>query len=263
MKQGILLAAFGSSNPQGENTLKLFDKVVRERFEGLPLRWAFTSLILRERLAAARIKRDSVRKALQKMCFEKYTHVAVQPLQTISGSEYLSIIEDIEWIENQYKIKVFIGEPLLASDEDVNNAAKAVIKHLPEKRLENEAVVLMGHGAVHAAVKRYEDLAHAVYELDENVHIGTMNGAYVLDDILPKIVNSKKVWLMPLLSVVGTHALKDMAGKGKKSWRSNIEAAGHECIPVLRGIADYAGFIDIWLNHLEETIKKMDKECGL
>ncbi len=262
MKRGILLAAFGSSNPQGENTLKSFDMAVRTRFSGIALRWAFTSLILRERLAQARIKRDSVRKALQKMCFEKYTHVAVQPLQTIPGSEYSALLEDVQWIIDEYGMQVFVGEPLLSSKQDIEAAALAVIKHLPAERGQGDAVVLMGHGAVHKAVQRYEDLAHAVYSKDASVHVGTMNGAITLEQILPKIEHCKKVWLMPLLSVVGQHALNDMAGKDADSWLSRIEANGHECIPVLHGIAEYSGFIDIWMSHLQKTINKMDKICA-
>ncbi len=262
MKQGILLAAFGSSNPQGENTLKLFDQVVRARFVGIPLRWAFTSLILRERLAAARIKRDSVRKALQKMSFEKYTHVAVQPLQTIPGSEYSALLEDVKWVETKYNMQIFVGEPLLSSTQDIKLAAEAVLKHLPSEREEDDAVVLMGHGAVHKAVQLYEDLANAVYLHDEYVHVGTMNGAMTLEQILPKLKDLQKVWLMPLLSVVGLHALNDMAGKDEDSWLSRIQAAGHDCIPVIHGIAEYEGFINIWLEHLAQTIKKMDEACA-
>ncbi len=261
MKQGILLAAFGSSNPQGENTLKAFDLRVRTRFQ-MPIRWAFTSLILRERLAAARIKRDSVRKALQKMSFEKYTHVAVQPLQTIPGSEYLALLQDVEWIKQEYKMHVFVGEPLLSSPNDIQLAASAILHHLPHERKIDEPVVFMGHGAKHEAVKRYDDLAQSVYSNDLNVHVGTMNGDITLKHILPKLTNEKKVWLMPLLSVIGQHALKDMAGKSKNSWKSQIEAAGHECIPVLHGTAEYAGFIDIWMKHLELIINEMESVCA-
>lgn len=53
-KQGILLAAFGSGSRQGESTLRLFDARVRERFPGVPVRWAFTSVLMRERLATVK-----------------------------------------------------------------------------------------------------------------------------------------------------------------------------------------------------------------
>ncbi len=255
MKTGILLAAYGSSNPQAEHTLRAFDKCVRERFAPLPVRWAFTSLLIRERLAKARVKRDSVRKALEKMRFEKFTHVAVQPLQTIPGSEHEAILDDVRELNHIYKdFTVRVGAPLLHTDTDVANTAKAIIQHLPPERTPQEAVVLMGHGAKHHAVQRYADLAEAVYKIDPQVHVGTMNGAVLLEHIIPRLPTTHKVWLMPLLSVIGQHALKDMAGKQKSSWRKHIEAAGFPCEPVLHGLAEYEAFMEIWLAHLQEIL---------
>lgn len=261
MKKGILLAAFGAGNVQSESTLKLFDAEVRARFPDIPVRWAFTSVLLRERLAAARKKTDSVRKALEKMWFEKYTHVAVQPLQIIPGNEYAEVLADVESMRATNNTSGFsvakVGRPLLADDNDVQAAARAVVAHVPEARKAGEAVVLMGHGARHAAVARYEDLALAVHALDTAVHVGTMNGAVTLEDILPRLQAGERVWLMPLLSVVGRHALSDMAGADPQSWRGRIEAAGCPCEPVLKGTAEYAAFIDIWLNHLEEAVNTL------
>ena len=85
MKRGILLAAFGSGSSQGESTLRRFDAQVRKAFPDVSVRWAFTSMLMRERLASERKKSDSVHKALKKMAFEKFTHVAVQPVHVIPG----------------------------------------------------------------------------------------------------------------------------------------------------------------------------------
>lgn len=258
MKQGILLAAYGSGSPQGETTLKLFDAQVRARFPGVPVRWAFTSVLLRERLAAARKKTDSVKKALQKMWFEKYTHVAVQPLQMIHGTEYAEVAGEAASMQSPCGfVAVRTGAPLLAADDDVQAAARAVMRHLPVERLPGEAVVLMGHGARHAAVARYADLARTVHTYDGNVHVGTMNGAATLEHILPRLRRGTRVWLMPLLSTVGRHTLEDMAGRRPDSWRSRLEAAGCPCVPVLKGTAEYAGFIDIWLDHLAEAVTSL------
>lgn len=251
MKQGILLAAFGSASPQGESTLKLFDARVRECFPGVPVRWAFTSILLRERLAAVRKKTDSVGKALRKMWFEKYTHVAVQPLQIIPGNEYAEVEAEVVAMHGPEGFTAIVaGSPLLTTDEDVRAAARAVVRHVPKERAPGEAVVLMGHGARHPAVARYTDLAKEVRALDQEVHVGAIHGAATLEEILSLLEPGRRVWLMPLLSVVGRHALNDMAGTAAHSWRSRIEARGCPCVPVLKGTAEYAGFIDIWLEHL-------------
>ena len=48
MKHAILLVAFGASSPQGQNALKGFDALVRQRYPGVTVRWAYTSVLLRE-----------------------------------------------------------------------------------------------------------------------------------------------------------------------------------------------------------------------
>ncbi|WP_300951933.1 sirohydrochlorin cobaltochelatase, partial [uncultured Desulfovibrio sp.] len=96
--------------------------------------------------------------------------------------------------------------------------------------------------------------------LDARVHVGTMGGAMALEYILPRLT-SARVWLMPLLSVVGQHALRDMAGDGAQSWRSRIEARHRLCLPVLRGMAEYPGVAGIWLRHLETAVAEATDDC--
>lgn len=67
----------------------------------------------------------------------------------------------------------------------------------------------------------------------------------------------RRIWLLPLLSVIGHHALHDMAGKTSQSWKSQLEKAGYECIPVLKGTAEYKKFIVIWTEHIEEAMQKL------
>jgi len=257
MKQGILLAAFGSSNRQSESALQLFDAEVRARFPGLPVRWAFTSLLVRERLAEERKKTDSVRKALEKMAFERYSRVAVQPLQCIPGREYGDLLEEALALGRERGMAVQVGTPLLHSDDDVAAAAAALLRHLPTERTENEAVVWVGHGACHPATARYEALANAVRSRDPSVYVGTMSDATALPRIIEELRErqSRHAWLMPLLSVVGSHALRDLAGPEEQSWKSRFEAAGIACTPVLKGSAEHPGFIQIWLDHLELALR--------
>ena len=253
MKTAILLVAYGTSSPQGRGSLRQFDAWVRERFPGICVRWALSSELLRTRLTRARQKNDSVLKALRRLCLENFTHVAVQPLQIIPGSEHTDVRADADEAGRLDGLHVSIGTPLLACDEDIRAAAQAVLAHLPEERRADEDVVLMGHGSRKQAVTAYAALAGAVQALDARVHVGTMSGALELEALLPRLT-SRRVWLMPLLSVVGRHTLEDMAGDAPDSWRSRIEAAGHTCAPVVRGTADDRAFADIWLRHLEDAV---------
>lgn len=257
MKQGILLAAFGASGRQNESVLQLFDAEVRARFS-LPVRWAFTSPLLRERLALERKKTDSVRKALEKMAFERYRRIAVQPLQCIPGLEYADVLEDARVLESGRGIQVRVGQPLLHSEADIAAAAKALVRHLPPERAADDAAVWVGHGTRHAATDRYAALACAVREIDPLVHVGTLGDARALPRLLEALraQHVRRVLLLPLLSVVGRHALRDLAGSAPGSWKSEIEAAGLSCSPVLKGSAEYSGFIRIWLDHLDAALRE-------
>ncbi len=84
-----------------------------------------------------------------------------------------------------------------------------------------------------------------------------MDGNHTLEHILPELADRdiKRVWLMPFLSVVGRHARNDMAGSDDDSWKSQIEAAGIRCTPMVLGLAEYSSFVDIWLDHLEATLR--------
>lgn len=260
MKHGILLVVFGANSKQANDTLSLVDDRVRSTFPGVNVRWAFTSELIRDRLAEQRVKTDSVRKALEKMGFERYTHVAVQSLHIIPGAEYEDLLADgVQMLEEGRLQGVAVGSPLLHSDDDVLKAAQAMLRHLPAEREAGDGVVFMGHGTWHSGDSRYEDLSKVVRSVNERVFIGTMDGNHTIDDILPelKAAGVRRVWLLPLLSVVGRHARQDMAGEGPQSWKSHIEAAGIECLPVLVGAAEYEGFVDIWIHHLANALKSL------
>ena len=140
MKRGILLAAFGSGSSQGESTLRRFDAQVRKAFPDVSVRWAFTSMLMRERLASERKKSDSVHKALKKMAFEKFTHVAVQPVHVIPGLEYGDIVSDADELRADGMFaSLVVGAPLLTeSQASVDRAARALLAD-PEILILDEA----------------------------------------------------------------------------------------------------------------------------
>ena len=88
VKKGILLVAFGSSIPEARVSFKNIDKHVKSAFPRIPVRWAYTSSIIRHKLAKQGKYLDSVEIALAKMMDEGFTHVAVQSLHTIAGEEF-------------------------------------------------------------------------------------------------------------------------------------------------------------------------------
>lgn len=261
MKKGILLVAFGSSRQAAHLSLKRFDDAVHERFPGIPSRWAFTSGVVRGKLADKGKKTDSVRKALEKMWFEKYTHVAVQSLHVIPGDEYHDLIEDVERFRNTERgfESIVLGRPLIADEKDIVRAADAVISALPNERKPEEAIVLMGHGTWHAGDSMYDALYDELRSRDNNVYVATMDGRLVIEDVTSTLIEKgiTHAWLIPLLAVPGRHVQKDMCGDGPKSWVNILRAAGITPRCVMRGTAEYGDFPQIWLDHLDEATHGM------
>ncbi len=262
MKCGILLVAYGSENLRGTSALRMVQRLAESRFH-LPIRWAFTSEAMRLRLAQSRTKSDSVLKALNRMRFEHYTHVAVQSLHVVPGEEYFAVAEDCRSAMSGNPLRVSLGRPILSSGPALETAAQALLRHIPPLRSPDEPVVCMAHGSRHTYCDSlYTGWMHAVHCLDRRVHIACMLGTVTLENILPTLTEqcteSRRVWLLPLLSLVGRHALEDMAGIKKESWKSRIEASGLCCQAELRGLADDTAFIDLWLDELGSALAVFD-----
>ncbi|MBG0777366.1 MAG: sirohydrochlorin cobaltochelatase [Desulfovibrionaceae bacterium] len=258
-RTGILLAAFGAGNEQAARALETFSARVRAVFPGVPVRWAYTSGVLRSRLAGEGKKTDSAHKALKKMWFEKYTHVVVQSLHVVPGKEFDALRRtglELEGGKERFS-RVRVGEPLLATEADVDAAARAVFAHLPAERRPDEAVLLFGHGTSHTADSRYDLLQARLDAVDPLVQVGTMDGARTLDTILAHLDGVRRVFLVPLLAVAGGHVRRDMAGRGPDSWTSRLQARGMECVPVLRGAAEYDAFAAIWIGHLRTAVAEL------
>ena len=93
--------------------------------------------------------------------------------------------------------------------------------------------------------------------MDNTIFIGTLSGERRLEQILP-LLSSRRVWLLPLLSLIGGHALRDMAGDHADSWKSRINLNKHECVPVLKGLSQSTAVVQIWLDNLAKALDELE-----
>ena len=252
-KVGILLVAFGSSKPSAQVSFENIDKKVKATYSGIPVRWAYTSTIIRKKLAKQGKHLDSPEVALAKMQDEGFTHVAVQSLHTIGGQEY----HDLRRTVGAFKMmggfkRVVLGYPLLSTQEDMQGAVDAILKTLPKDRQKDDGVVLMGHGTHHPSNAFYAALMFQLQLKDPNIFVGTVEGYPEVDDIKDLLLKKKikKAYLIPFMSVAGDHAKNDMASDEDDSWKSIFSKAGIQCVPILKGTAEYDVFVDMWVDHL-------------
>ncbi len=262
MKKGILLVAFGTSEASAKVSFQHIEAKVKKAFPGVDVRWAYTSHIIRHKLAGQGDIILSPAQALAKMMDEGYTHVAVQSLHTIPGEEY----HELAMTVNGFKTmpggfdRLILGFPLLGAQDTVAKAVDAIFATLPKARKANDAVVLMGHGTHHPGNIYYSAMNWQLQQKDPNIIMGTVEGYPELGDVIAWLKERKtgKVWLMPFMSVAGDHAKNDMAGDEEDSWKSRLTKAGFSCQTVLKGTAEYDEFTDIWVEQLAKVVAHLN-----
>jgi sirohydrochlorin cobaltochelatase len=260
-KVGILLVAFGSSEESAQVSFENIEKQVKTAFPDIPVRWAYTSHIIRAKLAKQGKLLDSPEVALAKMQDENFTHVAVQSLHTIGGEEYHDLRRSVGAFKSMGRFeKIILGYPLMSTQEDMERTVAAILKTIPKDRKENEAVVLMGHGTHHPSNAFYAALMFQIQLKDPNIFVGTVEGypevGLIKELLLKKKI--KKAYLMPFMSVAGDHAKNDMAGDEEDSWKSVFTKAGIACVPVMKGTAEYDDFVAIWVDHIRGPLKHFE-----
>ena len=257
-RTGILLVAFGSSVPEARVSFDTIDATVKAAFRDVPVHWAYTSDIIRRKLAAQGIMTDSVAMALAKMTDQGFTHVAVQSLHTIRGEEYDDLVKTARAFEGMPNGigHIVVGAPLLSSQADMAAVAKAMVSNIPKDRKPGDAVVFMGHGTPHPANAFYGALMFNLQRIDPNIFVGTVEGSPEIGDIEQMLLarKIKRAYLIPFMSVAGDHARNDMAGPDQDSWRSILTRAGIDCRVVLKGTAEYENMVAIWLGHLKSAM---------
>jgi sirohydrochlorin cobaltochelatase len=213
--------------------------------------------MIRKKLARQGKVLDSPEVALAKMLDEGFTHVAIQSLHTISGYEFHDLLRSAHAFRFKGGFKqIIVGYPLLSSQADIQRAVGAILGTIPPTRKENEAVVLMGHGTHHPSNAFYAALMFQLQRKDPHVFVGCVEGYPDIDEIRA-LLHEKgitKAYLMPFMSVAGDHARNDLAGNEGDSWMSVLTRDGIDCVPILKGTAEYDSFAAIWVDHLRAVL---------
>lgn len=254
MKKGILVVSFGTSHldTMGK-TIEVIEKEMEERFQECNVYRAFTSgMIIRKLKRTEGISVDTVPEALSRMASDGIEEVIIQPTHIINGIENDRMMEDLMEHMSLFK-RIRVGKPLLSSVDDYKKAIHAV---MAETELDDgEMLVLMGHGTDHHANSAYPTLEYTFHALGySQVLVGTVESFPELKNVMAKlkIAEKKKVALMPFMLVAGDHAKNDMAGE-EDSWKSQLEEEGYEVRVIMKGLGEFRGIRQIFMEHIEEA----------
>lgn len=257
-KRAILLVTFGTSIPRAQKIFTRIDAAYRKAFPGVEIRWAYTSKIIRNKLAKQGKVWLSPEEALAGLMAQDYTQVAVQSLHVIPGAEFHDLVAVVQGFRSMSPdFKALVGYPLCSTTDDLKAVVKAVLADLPRQRQQGEAIVYMGHGTHHPAGVVYPALQYMLQLEDPLVFLGTVEGYPELDDVKAQLVarKIKRAYLIPFMTVAGDHAINDMSGDEPDSWKSVLTKAGIECVPVLKPIADNPAVINVWIEHTRKVLQ--------
>lgn len=257
-KTGILLAAFGTSVPGADKVYANIQSKAELLFPDVDIYWAYTSKVIREKLAAQGQTFNSPVQALALMAEHGFSKVAMQSLLIIPGLEHHDLIMARSSLEGLPKgiEKIKLAPPLLSESKDLERFTQAMLANIPAGREPDEAVIFMGHGSVHPANVFYAGLQYHFWIHDENIFVGAVEGIPGLEDILPLLEKKKirKVHLLPLMVVAGDHAVKDMAGRQADSWVSVLKKRRIDAGVIMKGLGSFDNIVEIWMDHLKKIM---------
>lgn len=257
-KEGILIAAFGTSVASAQVSYTAIDNEVKKAFPDHEILWAWTAHTLLKK----RPQGDpalSVQEALARFAAMGIKKVTVFSLHVIPGKEY----EDLATVARAFEglpkglEQVSLSPPLLYDTESLDKTARLLLKNIPAERKANEAVLFVGHGTRHPAGVYYPALQYYLSRRDGNAFVGTVEGDLDIDVVSNalKAKGVKKVWIAPLMMVAGDHAVNDLFGKKPDSWAERLNAAGVRVEPVAKGLGEYPDIVEQRVSDLRNTAK--------
>lgn len=258
MKQALLVISFGSSMDHViESYITPVENHLKRTFPDMDVFQSFTSNFIRKKLAKNGVIILSPEEAIQALMELGYETIIIQPLHIIPGYEFEKIETAVHKFNSQ--VEIHLSEPLLYNNGDFEDVVKAITPHMP-KLMNGEALVFMGHGTSHPANNAYYTMLYYLNKANEHFYLANVEDTPTLKDVIEDL-NKKsynKIYLHPLLLVAGDHALNDMASSDEDSWKSQLEKAGFEVMPILTGLGAMETIQDIFAKkvaHIRDNIR--------
>ena len=117
----------------------------------------------------------------------------------------------------------------------------------------------MGHGNEIFSTGAYLELEANLCDSYPNlpIFIGNVEGFPGAERVLQGLKHAgiKKVTLIPFMVVAGDHAVNDMAGEEKESWKSLMEKDGIEVITIFRGLGEVDSWADIYVQNFKDAMR--------
>ncbi|WP_300733737.1 sirohydrochlorin cobaltochelatase [uncultured Desulfovibrio sp.] len=264
-REGLLIVAFGTSVPEAVPALKALDADFRAAFPDAAVEWAYTSQIIRKKLAERGTPVGGISDGLAALARKGVKVVRVQSLHVMAGEEFSAleraVLLDVKAHPGRFEA-VYLGRPLLESRQDAREVAAAVLQSCGG-RAPGEGLVLMGHGQAHGRADLvFEGMRRAFVEADGLTFMASVEGSRTFEDLARELAtrNVKTLWVQPFMIVAGDHARNDLAGEEADSWASRLRAQGFQVKTNLLGMGEIAGVRAVFIRHARETKDDLTRE---
>ena len=264
-REGLLIVAFGTSVPEAVPALKALDADFRAAFPKAAVEWAYTSQIIRKKLAERGTPVGGISEGLAALARKGVKVVRVQSLHVMAGEEFSAleraVLLDVKAHPGRFDA-VYLGRPLLESRRDAREVAAAVLESCGG-RAPGEGLVLMGHGQAHGRADLvFEGMRRAFVEADGLTFMASVEGSRTFDDLVRELAVRKleTLWLQPFMIVAGDHARNDLAGEDADSWASQLRKRGYQVKTNLLGMGEIAGVRAVLIRHARETKDDLTRE---
>jgi sirohydrochlorin cobaltochelatase len=247
----VLLAAFGTTIPEARESYSLLEEEVRRRLPQADIRWAFTSTVVRRRLAEGGETIDSPAEALAHLKGEGFRQVVVQSVHVTPGQEFLRLSG-----ETLDGLAISFGRPLLDQPSDYDR----VLDILADQVDPAVPTLFVGHGndndpLFNEANHRMDRLVRQRFPGAVLASLEGSPGPAVLEEIRPIARAAGRVHFIPLLFVAGDHVVNDLLGDEPTSWKNALGVPHVSCGPPLGKIP---AIREIYVDHLVRVYRAYD-----
>jgi sirohydrochlorin cobaltochelatase len=245
----IVLAAFGTTS-RAMDTYSVIDTAVKRAFPHHPVRWAYTSRMVRAHMKKKhRANMKNPLQVLDELAAQGHAWAVVQSMHFICGHEFYRLVDEVK----ESSVRTSMGLPLLTAPADYQDLAAAILGNgIPGN---GTATVLVGHGTDHPAWTAYPALQWILKMSGANVHVATVEGESTREETIEAVIRSgaDRVHLMPLMLVAGVHLQEDIAGD-EDSWKRAFMDAGLDVTVEEIGLGKHPAVVDIFLEHIREAL---------
>lgn len=259
MNRAIVIVHFGTTHQDAiRKALDPFVNDVRNAFCDYEVTEVYSSGFIRKALARKHgITKPSLEEVLDRLSEEGCEEVIVQPTVLMMGIEYDRISKTIEQYQSRFS-SIVLGRPLISSRADYDTIIEILDCEYDIRKNPGDAFLFMGHGSEHPGEAIFAAMDYRMkHDGMRNAYVGTVEGYPSLEVVLPDVIlaDPEVVYIIPMLIVAGDHAVNDMAGDDEASWKSRIEAAGYDVVPVIKGLGEIPGIRNMVIDHIRDCIR--------